>query len=236
MIALQLTGRHQLPFRSGKGAFIRMDQSGDLEGLAPSDGAEAASARRVQRLAPGLAVASSPLRLAQDSDPIPHLWSAGLADLTCLLGAGTAFVPAPEIAAPVFALWAGWSAAAFQNGGCAGLPDAQFVASYCINHGTCASQGRGGVDVVLVPPLPATCDAGEGGLPGIGTLRAMILAAVAEGRERIAIIAMPELRSIVFILLAETSGVRGPWPMLWHKRGVRRVTSKVRGEVRGEVK
>jgi len=59
-------------------------------------------------------------------------------------------------------------------------------------------------------------------------------ALMAPGAPWDAIIAMPELRSIVFILLAETSGVRGPCPMLWHKRGVRRVTSKVRGEVRGE--
>ena len=49
-----------------------------------------------------------------------------------------------------------------------------------------------------------------------------------------AVIAMPELRRIVFNLLAETSGVRGPWPMLWHNRGLRRVTCEVRGEVRGE--
>lgn len=80
-----------------------MDQRSDLLGSAPSDGAEAASARQVQRLAPGLAVVSSPLRLAQDGDPTPPSRSAGPADLTRLLGTGTAFVPAPDIAAPVFA-------------------------------------------------------------------------------------------------------------------------------------
>lgn len=31
-----------------------------------------------------------------------------------------------------------------------------------------------------------------------------------------AIIAMPDLRGIVFTMLAEASGVKGPWPMLWH--------------------
>lgn len=33
-----------------------------------------------------------------------------------------------------------------------------------------------------------------------------------------AVIVMPELRGIVFAMLAEWSGVSGPWPMLWHDR------------------
>ena len=45
-----------------------------------------------------------------------------------------------------------------------------------------------------------------------------------------AVIAMPDLRGIVFTLLSETSGVRGAWPMLWHSHGLRRVTCEVRGE------
>lgn len=248
-----------------------MDQSSDLPALPCAD---AAPVRR----APGLALVSSPLRLARDAEPVPQSWSAALAELAGFLGIDTAFVPAPDTAAPVFSPWSGWSATAFQNGGCKGLPQAQFVASYCIDHASDSGQQRGGVDIALISPHPAVCDADAAHLPGTGTLRAMIRAAAAEGRERIAIIchahqssllaalrlgedrslcgegqsleilaiddalpalmtpgaqwgaiiAMPDLRSIIFTLLSETSGVRGPWPLLWHNRGLRRVTCEVK--------
>jgi hypothetical protein len=46
-----------------------------------------------------------------------------------------------------------------------------------------------------------------------------------------ALIVMPELRSIIFALLAEASGVRAPWPMLWHDaRGPVLVASETLGE------
>jgi len=46
-----------------------------------------------------------------------------------------------------------------------------------------------------------------------------------------AVIAMPDLRGTVFTLLAHASGVRGPWPMLWHAaNGVRMVTAEAPGE------
>ena len=250
-----------------------MKQSTDLPAV-PRDAA--APVRRV----PGLALVSSPLRLAHDAEPVPQSWSAALAELAGFLGIDTAWVPAPDAAAPVFAPWTGWSAAAFQNGGCARLPEAQFVASYCIDLGGGASGQPGGVDIALISPHPSVCKAQAADLPGTGTLRAMVRAAAAEGRARIAIvcharqcgplaalrlgedpslcgeglsldilaieealpalmaasapwdavIAMPDLRSIVFTLLGETSGVRGPWPMLWHSRGVRRVTCETRSE------
>lgn len=41
-----------------------------------------------------------------------------------------------------------------------------------------------------------------------------------------AIIATPELRSIVLAILAQTTGVSGPWPMLWHDSGLRLVGSE----------
>lgn len=211
---------------------------------------------------------------------MPLSWSTALAQVLDWLALETAFVPAPDRTAPVFAPWEAWSPAGFQHGGSASLPDAQFVASYCLDHGR---HGSGPVDVMLISPHPAACEAGEAnaaGLPPTGTLRAMIRAAVNEGRARIAIIghafhrdalahlrlasdhalcpegtaldilaieealpalmkpaapwdaviAIPDLRGIVFTLLAETSGVHGPWPMLWHKRGLRRVTCEVRGD------
>jgi len=252
-----------------------MDQSSDTPVRSVP---QTAPARRI----PALALVSSPLRLARDADPMPTAWSAALAELAGWLGTETVFVPAPVAAAPVFAPWEGWSPAAFQHGGAAGLPNAQFVASYAIDHA--GAEGRGHVDKVLISPHPATCgraDPEAATLPDTATLRAMIRFAVAEGRARIAIIgdtrqcdalaalrlgedralvpewvalaklaiedalpalmvpgapwdaiiAMPDLRGIIFTLLAETTGVRGPWPMLWHKRGLRHVTSEVRDEV-----
>jgi hypothetical protein len=44
------------------------------------------------------------------------------------------------------------------------------------------------------------------------------------------IIAMPELRSIVLAILAQTCGVTGPWPMLLHDRGLRLVVSEGLGD------
>jgi hypothetical protein len=35
-----------------------------------------------------------------------------------------------------------------------------------------------------------------------------------------AIIVLPELRSLVFAMLTELSGIRGPWPMVWHSQGL----------------
>lgn len=39
-----------------------------------------------------------------------------------------------------------------------------------------------------------------------------------------AVIAMPDLRGILFAMLAQSSGVAGPWPMLWFGRGLRLIT------------
>lgn len=51
-----------------------------------------------------------------------------------------------------------------------------------------------------------------------------------------ALIAMPDLRSIVFTLLARAHGIAGPWPMLWHGgprgSGLLRITTEGSGEGR----
>lgn len=44
-----------------------------------------------------------------------------------------------------------------------------------------------------------------------------------------AIIVLPELRSLVFALLAEMSGIRGPWPMLWHSQRLALVCGETAG-------
>lgn len=42
-----------------------------------------------------------------------------------------------------------------------------------------------------------------------------------------AIIVLPEWRAIIAAVLAEISGVEGPWPLAWHDRGLVRITSEV---------
>lgn len=41
-----------------------------------------------------------------------------------------------------------------------------------------------------------------------------------------AAIVLPELRSLVFALIVRAVGVTAPWPMLWHDRGLRRITGE----------
>jgi hypothetical protein len=244
----------------------------------------------------------SRFRLATPADPAPAGWQDGLAKLLQWLGIEAEFVAAapgrrlPRLAgwgfaasapAPVFAPWVGWSPVAFQHGGIAALPDAQFVASYLLEHSRGAAKGQGAIDLVLMSPHPVQCVAEEAGgapLPSAAVLKAMIRTAREEGRERVAIIlharqrnavaarlmtagkaltrddleldiltiedalvplmagrapwdaiiAMPDLRSTVFTLLAEASGVRRAWPMLWisddNARSLRVVTSEAPGE------
>jgi hypothetical protein len=251
---------------------------------------------------PTLALVTSRFQLAEPADPAPEAWREGVAQLLAWLGVETEFLaparPSGRLArmadwatsagqltapAPVFAPWIGWSPSALQHGGLTGLPQAQYVASYLIDHARGAPAARGGTDIVLMSPHPSVCvaeAAGDVPAPRAAVLRTMIRAGRAEGRERIAIIcharqrnalarqlmaagkgltrdgleldiltiedalvplmsgamlwdaiiAMPDLRSTVFTLLAETSGVRRAWPMLWFGRGLQLVTSETPGE------
>ncbi len=252
-----------------------------MDQTSPSTNHSPASAARGR--APLALVGGAPLGLACPHDSAPHEWEAGLAQLLGWLGVALAGQPSANErqSAPVFAPWIGWSAAAFQHGGAPELPQAQFAASYGVDHPRGKALTRGGCDVVLMSPHPANC-APEAGilLPQPAVMCAMLAAAEAEGRGRIAIIlharqreavaamlqaagnwaggldilaieealaplaggrapwdaiiAMPDLRSTVFTLLAETGGLRGPWPMLWcdgEATGpvVRLVTSEVAG-------
>lgn len=250
---------------------------------------------------PALALVDTRLELAVPAEPAPPGWDEAVRRLLAWLGVaadiaapartrrlprvtGWAGASASLPAAPLFAPWLGWSPAALQHGGLPGLPQALFAASYGIDHARAAPPGQGGVDIMLMSPHPAQCLAEEAGavpVPRLAVMRAMIAAALAEGRERIAIIltarqrnavarqllaagsrqaragaaleiltiedalaplmagargwdaiiAMPDLRGTVFTLLAETSGVRGAWPMLWRGRGgALAVTAEARGE------
>lgn len=41
-----------------------------------------------------------------------------------------------------------------------------------------------------------------------------------------ALIVMPQWRSVIFTVLAELSGIKQPWPLLWYRRGLQLVTSE----------
>lgn len=166
--------------------------------------------------APLLTVLTSRFRLAQPEQPAPEVWAGALTQLLGWLRVDAEFLPParpgrlPRMAdwraaagngAPVFAPWTGWSPAALQHGGIAGLPQAHYVASYLIDHarGT-APGGHGGTDVVLMSPHPAVCtteEAGSAPTPRAAVMRTMIRAARAEGRERIAIIVHARQRNVI---------------------------------------
>jgi hypothetical protein len=236
--------------------------------------------------APRLALVSDGMRFVRPAVAAPEGWGPATDDLLGWLGIDAGFMPAgtpaARNAAPVFAPWTSWCPTAFQNGGAASLPEADFAASYCLGDPRAGADRRcAPFDVMLLSPHPQACD---DGLPRMDVLRAMIRAAVAEGRARIAIIvtarcrtaiarldlaedgelcpegvsldllameqaiprlmasaapwdaviAMPDLRGTVFAMLAETSGVGGPWPMLWHGRGLRQICCEMPGEAEGD--
>lgn len=254
------------------------------------------------RRRPQLALVDARLKLVHPEEHIPEDWRSSLESLLGWLGISAEIAPAARAgrfrrlagwplpdtgAAPLFAPWLGWSAAAFQHGGSPRLPQALFVASYLVDHPRSAAPGQPGVDLVLMSPHPAQCLAEEaGGVPLVRAraMTAMIRTARAQQRERLAIIvtarqrnavatrliaggrgvsgdrmtieiltiedalpllmrsrpqwdaiiAMPELRSTVFTLLAHTSGVCGAWPMVWHggegARALRLVSSEAPGD------
>jgi hypothetical protein len=45
-----------------------------------------------------------------------------------------------------------------------------------------------------------------------------------------AIIVLPELRSLIFAMLAEATGIAGPWPMVWHRQGLALVCGETAGQ------
>ena len=236
---------------------------------------------------PELRVVSARFALVQPDEPAPAEWQAGLDALLDWLRLDADVVserdtrsrarlpgwgkPAAAVA-PVFAPWLAWSPAAFQQGGLAGLPRADWAVSYLADPGTgLGGPAQRGIDLALMSPLPSACvaeDAGGVPVPRAGVLRAMLAMARTQGRSRIAVIcparqrnaiarqllvadraltregaaldvitiedalrplmagaapwdaviAMPEVRSIVFTLLAETTCISGPWPMAWHRQ------------------
>lgn len=258
-----------------------------------------AASQMVSRRA-NLSMVHSRLTLALPQQPAPAGWREGLEQLLGWLGIDAELVDAPPARgfkqmagwampavagnpAPVFAPWANWSPVALQHGGLPVLPRAQWVTSYLLDHGIGLAARQRGADCMLMSPHPSACaqdDAGSPALPRAGVMQAMIRAAKAEGRERLAIvvhaqqrgalarlllhadrsltrdgiaveilaiedalsplmrgaaswdalIVMPDLRGIVFVMLAEMTGVRGAWPMLWHGPQLKLITSEWAGD------
>lgn len=171
--------------------------------------------------------------------------------------------------APRFAPWLPISPVALQHPASPDLPRADWVASYLFDHGPGSAARGDALDLMLMSAHPACCEPDDDGtapLPRLAIVEAMIRAARAEGRSRIALIVparqrnaasrqllladrtltregitlevlgieqalgelalarprwdglivSPHLRSIVFALVAQASGIAGPWPMLWH--------------------
>lgn len=186
---------------------------------------------------------------------------------------------------PVFAPWQCASPISLQAPAPrALLPRAQWVAGYLFDCGADRPAAQRTADIMVMSPLGHACladDDGDAALPRLGVLAAMIRAARAEGRSKLAIIVparaanamarrllaadrqltkgefafeivsiedaigrlmgggggwdamitLPELRSIVLAVLAQTSGAAGPWPLLWHDRDLRLISSEMLGDV-----
>lgn len=46
-----------------------------------------------------------------------------------------------------------------------------------------------------------------------------------------AIIVLPDLRSLVFAMLAEATAISGPWPLVWHDRDARMISCEALGDI-----
>ncbi|MEE4316832.1 MAG: hypothetical protein V2I74_07605 [Erythrobacter sp.] len=235
----------------------------------------------------GLRLVSTGLRLAAPVEASDPAWADAMAQLLRWLdvalepvaprrSAGLGKVADWARAAGVtagatqFAPWQAISPVALQQAASPELPRADWVASYLFDHGQGNAARSGALDLMLMSAHPARCEAeqeGEAPLPRPAIVEAMIRAARAEGRCRIAIIVparqrnaaarqllladrtltreeglsleivaieqalggmltarprwdamivSPELRSIVFAMLAQATGLAAPLPMLWH--------------------
>lgn len=158
---------------------------------------------------PSLALVDRRLRLVHPGQTIPHDWREAIDALLAWLGIQAEMIPATSAAeAPVFAPWTSWNPAAFQHGGLPGLPQAQFAVSYLVDHPRAAPPGRSALDVMLMSPHPAHCPAagiGKVAVPSPAVLAAMIRAARAQHRERLAIILTARQREAVEALVRMAS-------------------------------
>jgi hypothetical protein len=161
----------------------------------------------------GLQLVSNALVLGGAADQVPGDWRAPLGELMASAGAELAWAGEPQRGglrqirrwagasgasgaaseAPLFAPWQGWSPAELQApvGALPQTARGQWLASYVYDCGADRPAHRPVVDVMLASPLAAGCLIDEDcgfALPRVGVLTAMLDAALAEGRTRLAII------------------------------------------------
>ncbi|MEQ5787405.1 hypothetical protein J3454_05810 [Erythrobacter sp. NFXS35] len=282
-----------------------MDQANHQQEFTAHDRVHGVSPHAAQSR-PGLRLVNTGLRLAEPVAAPDAAWADGFARLADWLDIAVEPVAgdrAPGLqrvaawarsatgvpAAPLFAPWQPISPVALQNAESPDLPRADWAASYLFDHGPGSGVRAGALDLMLMSPHPARCQAEDdraAPLPRPGIIEAMLRAAQQEGRTRIAIvvpasqrnaatkqllmvdrslsrdgialeilaveqalaglllprpqwdalIVTPCLRSVVFAMLAQATGVAGPWPMLWHgSRGVALVASEALSEARGRM-
>ncbi|MFN3864457.1 MAG: hypothetical protein ACK4RT_09280 [Erythrobacter sp.] len=156
------------------------------------------------------------LRLADPVAAPDPQWRAAFADLIAWLGVTVDPVAAGRPAALCkladwrrgaagadravrFMPWQAISPVALQQASAAPLPHAQWIASYLFDHSVGGGRvHRKPLDLMLISPRPAACAADEAGAPALprpALIQAMIRAARAEGRSRIAIIVPAALRN-----------------------------------------
>jgi hypothetical protein len=185
--------------------------------------------RRAARAGHGLRLVSTGLRLAAPVAPPQGAWEAGFARLLGWLEIAVDPVAAPRAPglrkvtgwarglsttpAPHFAPWQAISPVALQLGGSYDLPRADWAVSYLFDHGPGSAVRAGTLDLALMSPHPAVCAAEEEGtapLPRLAVLEAMLHAARAEGRTRIAIIVAASQRNAMarLLLLADRTLTR----------------------------
>lgn len=170
--------------------------------------------RESRRASRGLRLISTGLRLAEPVAAPHGEWDAAFGSLREWLGIALAPVAAPRApalrkvadwarglaagSAPQFAPWHSVSPVALQSGSGPDLPRADWVVSYLFEHGPGSTVRGEPLDLALFSPHPGACMAegeGEAPLPRLAVLEAMLRAARAEGRTRLAIIVPARQRS-----------------------------------------
>ena len=192
---------------------------------------DCAAAPTAERTPPALRLIASGLRLAEPVTPPDPAWADAFARLLGWLDvmveavaaargqglrkvAGWARGAAAVPVAPLFAPWQAISPVAFQGAGGAELPQADWVASYLFDHGQgSTATSAAPTDLVLMSPHPARCiveEAGDGPMPRLAVLEAMIRAARDEGRTKLALIVSARQRNAVarHLLLADRALTR----------------------------
>ena len=175
------------------------------------------------KAAPGLRLVSTGLRLAAPVGAPDAAWADAMARLLAWLDiavdevtpqrasglgkvAGWARGMAGAGGAPRFAPWQVISPVALQQASSPDLPRADWAASYLFDQGQGSAARVAPLDVMLMSAHPARCEAeaeGEPALPRPSIIEAMIRAARAEGRSRLAIIVPARQRNAAARLLLQ---------------------------------